>query len=202
MQRNESVKALIETGIFVAIALILDLIFGAIYSLPFGGSISLAMLPIFMIAARRGWKYGVLGGAIFGILQTLIKVYFLSLPQYIMDYLVSFMVLGLAGVIPKAKVRKGRFAIGIILGSLLRLIVASITGILYWRVFIPDEIEFMSAFFGADLASLFGSEDVLIIFGSFLYNSLYLIPSAILSVVVGLALHRRGIVGTSPGEVN
>ncbi|NLZ61545.1 MAG: hypothetical protein GX904_01970 [Acholeplasmataceae bacterium] len=103
MERNESLKALIETGIFVAIALILDLIFGSIYSFPFGGSISLAMLPIFMISVKRGWKYGVAGGAIFGILQTLVKVYFLSLPQYIMDYLVTFMVLGVAGLIPKAK---------------------------------------------------------------------------------------------------
>lgn len=195
MERNESLKALIETGIFVAIALILDLIFGSIYSFPFGGSISLAMLPIFMISVKRGWKYGVAGGAIFGILQTLVKVYFLSLPQYIMDYLVTFMVLGVAGLIPKAKEKSGRFAIGIVIGSLLRLIVASVTGILYWRVFIPDEIEFMNTLFGINLGSLFASENAVIIVGSFLYNSLYLVPSAILCVVVGSLLHQRGIIG-------
>jgi thiamine transporter len=202
MQRNENVKALIETGIFVAIALILDLVFGSIYSLPFGGSVSLAMLPIFMIAARRGFKYGVLGGAIFGILQTLIKVYFLSLPQYIMDYLVSFMVLGVAGIIPKASERKGRFALGIIIGSLLRLIVASITGILYWRVFIPDEIEFMNTLFGTNFNAFFASENFVIIFGAFLYNALYLIPSAILCIIVGMILHRRGIIDLSGNKLH
>jgi len=202
MQRNENVKALIETGIFVAIALILDLVFGSIYSLPFGGSVSLAMLPIFMIAARRGFKYGVLGGAIFGILQTLIKVYFLSLPQYIMDYLVSFMVLGVAGIIPKASERKGRFALGIIIGSLLRLIVASITGILYWRVFIPDEIEFMNTLFGTNFNAFFASENFVIVFGAFLYNALYLIPSAILCIIVGMILHRRGIIDLSGNKLH
>ncbi|MDD4184920.1 MAG: energy-coupled thiamine transporter ThiT [Candidatus Izemoplasmatales bacterium] len=202
MQRNENVKALIETGIFVAIALILDLVFGSIYSLPFGGSVSLAMLPIFMIAARRGFKYGVLGGAIFGILQTLIKVYFLSLPQYIMDYLVSFMVLGVAGIIPKASERKGRFALGIIIGSLLRLIVASITGILYWRVFIPDEIEFMNTLFGTNFNAFFASDNFVIVFGAFLYNALYLIPSAILCIIVGIILHRRGIIDLSGNKLH
>lgn len=202
MQRNENVKALIETGIFVAIALILDLVFGSIYSLPFGGSVSLAMLPIFMIAARRGFKYGVLGGAIFGILQTLIKVYFLSLPQYIMDYLVSFMVLGVAGIIPKASERKGRFALGIIIGSLLRLIVASITGILYWRVFIPDEIEFMNTLFGTNFNAFFASDNFVIVFGAFLYNALYLIPSAILCIIVGMILHRRGIIDLSGNKLH
>jgi len=194
MNKSRKVVILAETGIFVAIAVVLDLIFGAIYSLPMGGSISLAMLPIFIIAARRGWKYGLVAGALYGLVQTMIKVYFLSIPQYIMDYLVSFMVVGLAGVVPSMLRKPSRFAAGILLGSLLRLISATITGLIYWRTFIPDEIVFMNSLFGTDLGGLFASENAAITFAAFLYNALYMIPSAILCVLVGLVLHRRGVV--------
>ncbi len=200
MSKTEHLKALIETGIFVAIALILDLIFGSIYSLPFGGSISLAMLPIFIVAARRGWKHGLAAGAVFGLLQSLIKVYFLSLPQYLMDYLVSFMVLGIAGVVPGSDTKAGRFATAILLGSTLRLVASSITGLLYWRVFIPDEIVFMSTLFGVDINGFFATENAVVVFGAFLYNALCLVPSAILCVIVGLAINRRGIIALRPEE--
>ncbi|MDD5293584.1 MAG: energy-coupled thiamine transporter ThiT [Candidatus Izemoplasmatales bacterium] len=191
--KTNTTKKLIETGIFVSIALVLDLIFGSVYSFPFGGSISLAMLPIFIIASRHGWKYGVMAGLIFGLLQSMIKVYFLSLPQYIMDYLVTFMVLGFAGVIPKTQEHSGRFAIGIVLGSLLRLVSSSITGLLFWRAFIPDELAFMNQLFGANITAIFPSDEVTIVFGAFLYNALYLIPSAILCVIIGVIIQKRGL---------
>ncbi|MFH0993297.1 MAG: energy-coupled thiamine transporter ThiT [bacterium] len=194
MQKNRKVVILAETGIFVAIAVVLDLLFGAIYSLPMGGSISIAMLPIFIIAARRGWKYGLVAGALYGLVQTMIKVYFLSLPQYVMDYLVSFMVVGLAGIVPAMLKKPSRFAAGILLGSFLRLIAATLTGLLYWRAFIPDEIVFMNGLFGSDIGAIFASDDAAITFAAFLYNSLYMIPSAILCVLVGLILHRRGVI--------
>ncbi len=194
MNKNTNVLALLETGIFVSIAVVLDVIFGAIYSLPMGGSFSLAMLPIFMISSRRGWKFGLIAGLLFGLIQTLIKVYFLSIPQYIMDYIVTFMVVGLAGIIPGSRNKAGRFVLGIALGSFLRLISASIAGILYWRIYIPDEIDFMNSIFGGNMNSLFANDDLVIIFAAFVYNSLYLVPSAIMCMIVGYILHKRGIV--------
>ncbi|MBN2504738.1 MAG: energy-coupled thiamine transporter ThiT [Bacilli bacterium] len=194
MKKDTNLIALLETGIFVSIAVVLDFIFGAIYSFPMGGSISIAMLPIFMISSRRGLKFGIVAGLLYGIIQTMIKVYFLSIPQYIMDYIVTFTVIGLSGLIPGSLEKPGRFALGIILGSFLRLISASIAGVLYWRVYIPDEIDFMNTIFGGNINNLFASDDAVIVFAAFLYNSLYLIPSAILCIIVGLILHKRGII--------
>ncbi len=193
MKKNNQVLAMLETGVFVSIAVILDLIFGAIYTLPMGGSISVAMLPIFIIASRRGLKYGLVAGLLYGVIQTMIKVYFLSIPQYIMDYLVSFMVVGFAGVVKDTLKKPSRFVFAILLGSFLRLISATIAGVLYWRIYIPEEIGFMNGIFGSDLNGLFASDNAVIIFSAFLYNALYMIPSAILCVLVGLIIHKRGI---------
>jgi len=193
MKRSKEVLAMLETGIMISIALILDLVFGEIYSFPMGGSISLSMLPIFIVAARRGLKYGLVAGVLFGVLQTLIKVYFLSIPQYVMDYLVSFMVIGFAGLVKDSLNKPGRLTLSIVLGSFLRLVSASITGLIYWRSFIPDEIGFMDQLFGGSIFGLFSTENGAIIFAAFLYNSLYLVPSAILCVIVGLILQKRKI---------
>jgi hypothetical protein len=96
-------------------------------------------------------------------------------------------------VIPKTQEHSGRFAFGIVLGSLLRLVSSSITGLLFWRAFIPDELAFMNQLFGANITAIFPSDEVAIVFGAFLYNSLYLIPSAILCVIFGVIIHKRGL---------
>ncbi len=193
MKRNNEVVALIETSIFVGIAVVLDIIFGAIYSFPFGGSIGVAMLPIFIISSRRGLKYGVVAGVMYGLIQTAIKVYFLSVPQYLMDYIVTFAVVGLSGLIPNTLKSSTRFGLAILLGSFLRLISASLTGIFYWKAFIPDELGYMDTLFHSNLVGTL-SENMIVVVGSFLYNSLYMIPSAILCVIVGVILHKRQIV--------
>lgn len=193
MKKQNQVLAMLETGIFVSIAIVLDLVFGAIYSFPFGGNISVAMLPIFIISSRRGLKYGLVAGLLYGVIQTMIKVYFLSIPQYIMDYLISFMVVGFAGLIKDTLKKPSRFVIAILLGSILRLISATIAGLLYWRIYIPEEIGFMNQIFGGNLNNLFANDNSVIIFSAFLYNALYMIPSAILCVLVGIIIHKRGI---------
>jgi thiamine transporter len=193
MKNRQKIASLVEIGMFVAIAVVLDVIAGFLFELPNGGSVSIAMLPIFVISYRRGWQNGVIAGAGFGLIQTMIKVYFLSLPQYLLEYLVAFMVVGLAGLFRNALEKPIPFTLGILLGGFLRYIVASVVGILYWKAFIPDEILFMNQLFAFDLNSVFSSETAIIGAGSLLYNALYMVPSTLLCLVVGLALQRRQI---------
>lgn len=193
MKNRQKIASLIEIGMFVAIAIVLDVLAGFVFELPYGGSISIAMLPIFIVSYRRGWKNGLIAGAVFGLIQTMIKVYFLSIPQYLMEYLLAFMVVGLAGLFRHGLYRPVPFTLGILLGSFLRYLVASLVGVLYWKAFIPDEILFMDEMFSMNLHAVFTSETAVIAAGSFLYNAIYMVPSAILCILVGLTLQRRKI---------
>ncbi len=194
MKRNQTLIALLETGIMASLAVILDALFGAIYTFPFGGSISPAMFPIFVLAARRKVKYGLLGGLLYGAIQLLFSPpYILSLPQFLMDYIVSFVVLGLSGLIPGQLKKPGRFILGILLGTTLRLVSASIAGLLFWVAYIPEELGFMQTLFGLDVASWFASDEGAVLFGAFAYNMLYLVPSFILCAILGVVFQKRGI---------
>ncbi|HOP56573.1 MAG TPA: energy-coupled thiamine transporter ThiT [Bacillota bacterium] len=194
MKRNQTLLALLETGIMVAIAVILDAIFGAIYTFPFGGSITPAMFPIFFLAARRGVKYGLLGGLLYGSIQLMFSIpYILSLPQFLMDYIVSFTVLGFSGLIPGQLEKGGRFVLGILLGTVLRLISASIAGLLFWVAYIPEELDFMHTLFGVDIAGFFASDNAAVLFGAFAYNMLYLVPSFIICALIGVIFQKRGL---------
>ncbi|MFA5036353.1 MAG: energy-coupled thiamine transporter ThiT [Candidatus Izemoplasmatales bacterium] len=188
MKKNHQVAVLVELGVFVAMAVILDFICGIIYELPYGGSISIAMLPVFVVSYRRGWYNGIIAGALFGLIQCLLKPPFiLSIPQFIMDYFLAFMVIGLGGIFKNALSKPLPFSLGIILGSTLRYIVASIAGIIFWAEYIPTEIGFMNNLFGMSLG------ESAIVVGSLLYNALYMLPSMLLCVVIGLALQNRKI---------
>ncbi len=191
--RKQHVLALIETGIFVGMAVVLDAIFGAIYSLPYGGSIGFAMLPIFIVASRRGPKYGLLAGLLFGLIQTAIKVYFLNFAQYFLDYILAFTVLGVGAFIPGSLKKASRFIWLIVIGSVLRLIAASLAGVAYWAEYIPGEMEWVDTIFNTNIVESL-SENALIFIGAFIYNSLYMVPSAILTILLGYIMHKRGII--------
>ncbi len=190
--KKDEIQAMVETGVFVGIAIVLDLVFGAIYSLPYGGSIGLSMLPIFMIASRRGLKYGLISGILFGLIQTMIRVYFLNFLQYFLDYILAFTVLGIGALIPKTLTKVSRFVSLILLGSFLRLIAASLAGVAYWAEYIPGEMAWVDSIFHTNIVGSL-SQNALIFFGAFIYNSLYMIPSALFCVIIGIIIHKRGI---------
>src|SRR5690625_7842515 len=85
----------IEVAILTALALLLDIIpFLKFKIWPAGGSISLAMIPVFIIAFRWGIKGGLLSGFLWGILQIAIgDAYILNFWQGLIEYGLAFTVL-------------------------------------------------------------------------------------------------------------
>ncbi len=92
----------------VAIAAGLSLVFGflKIGQLPQGGSITLAILPVLVIAFRRGLVPGVVTGVLAGFLQMICDPFFVHPLQIALDYPFAWGALGLAGVVVKDTSRK------------------------------------------------------------------------------------------------
>jgi len=181
MKNRLKTQPVIEMGLFVAIAVVIDAIASLYSPFKYGGSISFAMLLIFIIAIRHGWKAGILSGFAFGILQALVAVglgtiYVVGAFQFILDYLLAFMVLGVAGLFKNAKTKVLPFVLGMTLGSFLRYLAHGFSGVIFFGMFAPEGVN--------------------VWFYSFiLYNLPYMAASYGLSLVIGLILQRRGLIG-------
>ncbi|WP_176107993.1 energy-coupled thiamine transporter ThiT [Bacillus cereus] len=145
--RNTNLQAMIESAILAAFALIIDILPLSI-KLPTGGSISFAMIPIFIIAYRWGFKSAFLGGLIWGLLQIVVGDAIIVTPiQVIIEYFVAFAFIGFAGLFYKPiqqtlmnNQRKKTIAYIIFatfIGSFARYFWHFIAGIIFWGQYAP-----------------------------------------------------------------
>ena len=164
-------RMLCEGAIMVALAQILSYI--KIMELPNGGSLTPAMFPILLFAVRWGLKDGLLAGFVFGLLQLIFDgAYAWGWQSMLLDYLVAFPPLGLAGLFKGKK--WGIFA-GTVLGCLGRFNVHFISGITIYRIYAPTEI----------LGTVFDEPNLY----SLVYNGSYMLPNTILALAIAGLLY-------------
>jgi len=132
-----------------------------VYELPFGGSITLfRMFFISFIGYLYGAKAGIITGAAYGILDFLLKPYAVTIIQPLLDYPVAFGCLGLSGLFSKSK---NGIIKGYIVGVAGRYICHVLTGVIYFHEYA-------------------GGKNPLIY--SLTYNASYIVPEAVLTVLV------------------
>ena len=166
------VRMLCEGALLVAAAQILSYV--KFLELPNGGSLTPAMFPVLLFAVRWGWKDGLLGGLVLGILQFMFDGGFaLGWQSILGDYLLAFTALGLAGVFRGR--RWGIFA-GTVLGCAGRFLVHYVVGATIWAEYMPEE------FLSMTMTSPW--------FYSLLYNGVYMLPNMVLALVIGALLYR------------
>lgn len=135
---------LMETALFAGLAMILDILTQPLMVGPWM-SISFKMVPIFILAFRRGTRPAVMAGFIWGLLQIVLgqaAAGWLTLFQGLLDYLVAFSLVGLAGLVAPAvqanlkPERLGRtltwMVLGIFIGSLARYSIHFLTGVIFF----------------------------------------------------------------------
>lgn len=97
MNKNRQIiRRITQCGILIAVALALS--FFKLYRLPSGGSVSLGMLPLLLIAARYGVKTGAVCGFGFGILLIGNGATIVHPMQFLLDYPLAYSCAGLAGI--------------------------------------------------------------------------------------------------------
>ena len=142
-----------------------------------------SMLPIMFFSAAYGLGPGVVTGLIYGLLQFLQKPEFLSAWQFILDYLLSFSAIGLAGLAKTIKIKGGLY-ISIAIASLTRMVFAILAGIMWAYSYLEPGQEFLEL-------EVLGNTYTLSPWPySIVYNALYMIPETIICVVLAVFLSK------------
>lgn len=173
MNTTSKTRILVEGALMIACATVLAML--KIFEMPFGGSITLEMLPLVIMGLRNGAKWGCFTGLVHGILQMFLgfsnvlycATLVAQLGCILLDYILAFTVLGLAKVFAHPRNSMKGVVAGAVIVGLLRFACSFFSGWLLWGSYAPD-----------------GMSPVIY---SLAYNGAYMIPDIIiLAVVIGL----------------
>ena len=170
--QNTKLRALTEGSIMVAIAQLLS--YFKLYELPFGGSVTIAMVPIFLYCTRWGLGQGLIASFAYALLQLFFDGAFAYTWQaMLLDYILAFALLGTAGVFKNMKF--GIFY-GTVLGSVMRFFAHLLSGVYVWYEYMPDE------FLGLTMNNVWVY--------SALYNSLYVGINMLMALAIFGVLYK------------
>lgn len=141
------VRAVVEIGLTIALSAVLGLL--TIVRMPQGGSYSLEMLPIFVLALMRGPAIGVTAGALYGVVDYVLEPFYVHPVQVLLDYPVAFGLLGLAGLFAArwhTLMAEGRTGAGlaravvpgVALGALGRYLAHVLSGLVFFASYAPE----------------------------------------------------------------
>ncbi len=165
-----AVRRLCEGALMIALAEILS--FLPLYKMPWGGSVDLAMLPIFLYCARWGFAPGLMASVAHAILQTLFEGGIaIGWESIVGDFLLAYTVLGVAGLFWK---KPGGFFWGVVAGCAARFLIHYVVGATIWAAYMPE------TFFNMTMTTPW--------FYSFLYNIAYMGLDCVLCLLVGALL--------------
>ncbi len=160
-----NVRLVAELAMAVALAVVLELLSKTL-PIPrfwaYGGSVSLCMLPILVIAFRRGWKPGCAAGGLYGLIDFTISPFYFHPIQVLLDYPLAFGVVGAAGFFKGAE--RGGVVVGAILGNGLRFVAHVVSGVVFFAELAPQ------------------GQSVLMY--SIVYNASYIIPETIVDILL------------------
>ena len=164
---------LVEAALLMAVAVVLDYLCKLIpFQFPYGGGISISVLPLIYFTFRRGTAWGLGAGTVFSVLQILTGWYpppantwWAFLLCLLLDYFLAFSLLGLANLCAKpfGKFRLVGYGVGAVAVCLLRFLCSFLSGIFLWGSYCPEGMKVWVY--------------------SLLYNGGYMIPNAVLTGV-------------------
>ena len=138
MKVNNRTFKLVLSALMVALATVLSL-----FKIEFlyGGSITIfSMVPLVLVAQMYGTPWGILTGVVYGLIQMVMGIenfgYVTGWDSYVivalLDYIVAFGVIGLAGCTRKIKNRAVASSLGAIIACVLRFFCHFASGVIVW----------------------------------------------------------------------
>jgi len=167
-------KLLAEMAVVIALSTVLSLVKFSVW--PQGGSVTAgSMVPLFWLSLRRGARWGVTAGVIYGMVQFFVEPYFVHPAQLLLDYPIAFGAVGFAGFFRRHEL--GGVAVGI--GG--RFLAHFVSGVIFFAIYAPQ--VYLGVNIGANAYAY-----------SALYNGSYLLPELVISLVLMLVVTKRKMI--------
>ncbi len=162
-------RMLCAASLSIALSFVLSCL--RLFRMPTHGAVTPgSMLPIMLFSLVYGVGPGMLTGLAYGVLQYIQDPSFLNVWQFLLDYLIAFAALGLAGI-GKGKGKAWTY-IAIPIAVLGRAVSAILAGIMWANEYID---------YGLTIGSVEFSSPVLY---SMVYNGVYLIPETVICLLL------------------
>ena len=154
--------------VFAAMAIALATVVATVIklpSLPNGGSVTLfSMLLVTLVGYWYGPIVGIVAAVGYGILQFITGPYVVHPLQVVIDYPLAFGALGVSGFFCG---KKNGLLKGYLAGVFGRFFFASLSGVIFYTVYVESL-----------------AENVIAIWGSLVYNMTYILPEAVITVIL------------------
>jgi len=132
---NKTTRDLIFIALYTALACVLDKVSAIIplLQMPQGGSINLAVIPVFVASYHLGWTKGITTGLLWWFVGFIFgsNNWFVDPMQYALDYIIPAMICGMASILPKVG-RISNLTSGVTLMMVLKFISHLLAGVYYW----------------------------------------------------------------------
>lgn len=183
-------RKLIETALLLAMGIVLS--FVKIYTMPWGGSVTLcSMFPIILISYRYGVRWGLFSSFVYAILQMVIDIS--SLKAYspvtlvgslCLDYLLGFGILGIGGLFRKV-MKNPSFSLagGATIAILGRYLCSFLSGLLLWGSYAEDTLRSLGDTLADGILNRFSGWGLSAVYSA-IYNAMYMLPELIATVIV------------------
>ena len=162
---------------FGALAIALSFVLSCVrlYRMPTGGSVTPgSMLPLMLFSVSFGVGPGLVAGLAYGLLQYLQGGWWLNVWQFLLDYLLAFAALGLAGIAQNKK--DSWLYISIPVAALGRAVCAILAGLMWVADTPVEELTIGTMQFSSPLLY------------SIVYNGAYLVPDTLICLLLAFLI--------------
>ena len=188
-------RTLVECALMIALAIVLGMI--VIYEGPFGGSVTLfSMVPLLLISFRHGIKWGLGCGFVYSVVNMFLGIKNLAyiptawgiIATIFLDYIIAFIVIGIAGMTRNIKLTKNTAANSLIntfggsfIALTIRFVCHLVSGAVIWysltQGWYADDPTHIVHKYGPWMYSL-------------VYNATFMIPEIVLTLIATPVLVR------------
>ncbi len=172
-KKKWTAKMIAFGALSIALSFVLSCV--RLYRMPTGGSVTPgSMLPLMLFSVSFGVGPGLLAGLAYGLLQYLQGGWWLNVWQFLLDYLLAFACLGLAGI---AHGKKDQWLyLSIPIAALGRAVCAILAGLMWVADTPVEELAIGSIQFRSPLLY------------SMVYNGAYLIPDTLICLLLAFLI--------------
>lgn len=174
LKKTLSTRLITEMAIFIALAFIIEVLVSWVPRQPLGGSITISLLPLIVLAYRRGFVISLFAGMIFGLLNWMLAgfVIYVHPMEGPLDYILANGAVAVSALVfAKYRGKAKYFAWAAVVGGLAKYFMHFLSGILFFREFTPEGRHWFMH--------------------SLIYNGTYMIPTIVLVSILSWLLYSK-----------